>query len=696
MPLDQAIAEATGAIADLPTVSIKGLDVLLPGRHTGVKGGANDYTTDDLVGIAQAHDELAGVIRPVGKLGHRPQDIVAEYPNIGNITRAYVADGRLKVDMDNVPARVAALQKAGNLPARSAELLFNVQHGGKTYPKVLTGLSFLGESLPAVRSLNDILHRYQSGDTPAEVLLSADDADEVLLADAATKTEDGKAFPKSDYAYTPSDTPSDWKLRLTAEPGGKPDAGIVGAAAAALGAGFRGQKVEIPAADLPAVKAKVRAAWQKANPDKKTDEMPKSIALAAEPMSDSDKAEAAAADCKDPKHDSVPPALHKKMHMPVKKAALSLDLDEVRAAVEDALQDAYPDTDPYGMPLPSGDDGPSSWIECFYDDSVVVWDQDHDSYWQIPYTFDATSSSATLGEPKPCRLVPQIIAGADAELASTPDAMTTGGGSIPAQPNALTTDYAPHIAAMQDHLSAVGDLLNKMAGKHGVGPTRAMHRELSSKVAGLKKKLVPADPTEETQHAAASAAIGAAMSAPEGETMQDTDIRALLSLPPEADIKQALIRLQATHVELADHQAVVAERDALKADHEALLAEKAEADAVALVDKAIENAKVLPKQRDWFVNLARKDRESVEVFLASAPTLWQTGEIGRTGAGSDLSPTGEPAPVSPKAAELAKAMGIDPTLLADTRTTAEKIAAQDAAKEQQRAATGNARQFVRS
>jgi len=92
------------------------------------------------------------------------------------------------------------------------------------------------------------------------------------------KTEDGKQFPASDFAYVPDpEKPSTWKLRLTAEPGGSPDAGIVGAAAAALGPGFRGQKVDIPAADLAAVKAKVRAAWRKANPNKEDSLMPSGI-----------------------------------------------------------------------------------------------------------------------------------------------------------------------------------------------------------------------------------------------------------------------------------------------------------------------------------------------------------------------------------------------------------------------------------
>ena len=103
-----------------------------------------------------------------------------------------------------------------------------------------------------------------------------DDGDELMKA-VDGQTQGGQTFPRSDYAYTPDDTPSHWKLRLTSTPGGKPDPGIVGAAIAALGKGFRGNKVQLPSSAIPGVKAKVRAAWRKANPDKSPDEMPEVI-----------------------------------------------------------------------------------------------------------------------------------------------------------------------------------------------------------------------------------------------------------------------------------------------------------------------------------------------------------------------------------------------------------------------------------
>jgi phage head maturation protease len=105
----------------------------------------------------------------------------------------------------------------------------------------------------------------------------------------ATKTEDGTEFPASDYCYVPDpDSPSTWKLRITATPGGAPDAGIVGAAAAALGSGFRGQRVEIPDADRAAAVACVRTAWRKANPDRDDSDMPEGIATRSDATDEPD------------------------------------------------------------------------------------------------------------------------------------------------------------------------------------------------------------------------------------------------------------------------------------------------------------------------------------------------------------------------------------------------------------------------
>ena len=117
---------------------------------------------------------------------------------------------------------------------------------------------------------------------------------EVFKVEQPTKTEGGVAYPASDFAYVPDpQKPSEWKLRLTSTPGGDPDPAIVGAAAAALGAGFRGQQVDIPDADRAAVVARVRAAWTKANPDKKPEDMPEGIKKEAEMADEKTQAELA-------------------------------------------------------------------------------------------------------------------------------------------------------------------------------------------------------------------------------------------------------------------------------------------------------------------------------------------------------------------------------------------------------------------
>jgi hypothetical protein len=92
----------------------------------------------------------------------------------------------------------------------------------------------------------------------------------------ATKTERGMTFPARAYAYVPDrEQPSTWKLRLWQTPETQETRRQIGLAVAALGpGGFRGQRVQIPADDLPAVKRRVLRAWVNANPDKSRADAP--------------------------------------------------------------------------------------------------------------------------------------------------------------------------------------------------------------------------------------------------------------------------------------------------------------------------------------------------------------------------------------------------------------------------------------
>ena len=88
----------------------------------------------------------------------------------------------------------------------------------------------------------------------------------LFKADKPMKTENEKQYPAEAFAYVPDpEKPSTWKLRLWED--SEETAAQVGRAIAALGKGFRGNKVDIPESDLAKVKAKIKAAWKKVNPD---------------------------------------------------------------------------------------------------------------------------------------------------------------------------------------------------------------------------------------------------------------------------------------------------------------------------------------------------------------------------------------------------------------------------------------------
>lgn len=100
----------------------------------------------------------------------------------------------------------------------------------------------------------------------------------VLKAEKPMKTEGGERFPAEAYAYVPDpEAPSTWKLRLWESPVSGVTARQVGAAVAALGAGFRGQRVQIPADDMAGVKDRVAAAWRSVHND--DEELPAALKM---------------------------------------------------------------------------------------------------------------------------------------------------------------------------------------------------------------------------------------------------------------------------------------------------------------------------------------------------------------------------------------------------------------------------------
>lgn len=111
---------------------------------------------------------------------------------------------------------------------------------------------------------------------------------------AKTETD----LPDRCFAYVPDGgPPGARKLRLCDVDTGELDAGVVGAAIAAVGKGFRGQTVDLPDGEMSKAKAKIRAAWKKLHPDAKDSEAPEAIkATEADAYADGEPADAAPAE----------------------------------------------------------------------------------------------------------------------------------------------------------------------------------------------------------------------------------------------------------------------------------------------------------------------------------------------------------------------------------------------------------------
>lgn len=200
-----------------------------------------------------------------------------------------------------------------------------------------------------------------------------------LVRAAETKTEDGHAYPASAFAYVPDpESPSTWKLRLE-NADGDLDATLVGAAAAALGPGYRGQTVDLPDGDRAAVVAKVRAAWTKLHPDAADDEMPDGIKKSAEPDSGDVHVDGLlpGQKPKPPKNEDDPP----------KKSAAELSHEELRDRISAAINAMYGAAEAYGC----------CWVCETYDDRVV-YQAPNGRYFQIGYA-DAEDNVTLEGEP---------------------------------------------------------------------------------------------------------------------------------------------------------------------------------------------------------------------------------------------------------------------------------------------------------
>lgn len=144
---------------DEGSYTIDKVEVFAVGRWNGYK-----FTKEDLVSIANAFSNLRGFIKAPIKLGHNEDQPLKD----GDFALGWIED--LWVDKDE-QGKDKLFAKLTDLPKIvydaiqkklyrkvSIELDFGVEHKGRYYAYVLTGIALLGAQLPAVSTLNDIAH----------------------------------------------------------------------------------------------------------------------------------------------------------------------------------------------------------------------------------------------------------------------------------------------------------------------------------------------------------------------------------------------------------------------------------------------------------------------------------------------------------------------------------------------------------
>lgn len=155
----------------LNTEDINGVEIFASGKWNG-----DEFTEDDLQGIANAFAETKNLLKPYLKIGHGDgQSLLAndEFPAAGWIENLRRYGNKLVADFKRVPKKIKELIEAGAYRRVSAEIFQNLTMNGKTYPLALKAVSILGGATPAVSTLKDILALYSADFESARAFTNA-------------------------------------------------------------------------------------------------------------------------------------------------------------------------------------------------------------------------------------------------------------------------------------------------------------------------------------------------------------------------------------------------------------------------------------------------------------------------------------------------------------------------------------------
>ena len=149
----------------LETVEKSNVEIFAAGTFNG-----DTYAVDDLYAMVDAFDKVG--FQPPIKAGHEEgqedkktaKRIFGE-PALGYVTALRVIGDKLYADLKQIPKRFADLINAGAYKRISSEVYWQYtdDSSGKTFPRVLKAIAFLGANIPALTNLKAIESLYQIG-----------------------------------------------------------------------------------------------------------------------------------------------------------------------------------------------------------------------------------------------------------------------------------------------------------------------------------------------------------------------------------------------------------------------------------------------------------------------------------------------------------------------------------------------------
>ena len=178
--------DSLGTLA--PTVTHRDVQLCRVGVW-GASTGTTPVTLADLQSMLRASTDpqIDTAALFIGHIDQRTRHLADGEPALGWVKPTRVTDGVLYGDLEDVPAKFAAVMTKA-YRRRSIEVKFNRDPKAQ-YQAVLTGLALLGVHPPAVKGLADVISRYSAASVPFEHVPTdsfvVEDVEDALLAAAA-------------------------------------------------------------------------------------------------------------------------------------------------------------------------------------------------------------------------------------------------------------------------------------------------------------------------------------------------------------------------------------------------------------------------------------------------------------------------------------------------------------------------------